>query len=97
MGCILALLLSLGPRIALLFMWLFTDRVTDAFNGFVLPLLGVLFLPFATLAYVLFWDPIDGLSIIGWLIVIVAFLIDLGVYAIGGFTSRQRLSGTDSN
>ena len=41
-------------------MWIFTDRVTQAFESSIAPLLGVIFLPLTTFAYVLVWDPIEG-------------------------------------
>ena len=45
MCCPLILLVLIGPRLAFLFAWIFTPRVTEAFSGgWVLPLLGFLFL-----------------------------------------------------
>jgi hypothetical protein len=74
--------------------WLFTSRVGLAFEGILLPLLGFIFLPFATLAYVLAWDPVGGVSGWGWLLVVGGLLFDLGTYAISGYVNRKQISNT---
>ena len=45
MGCLLALLAALSPRLALVLVWIFTNLVDRAFTGFLLPLLGLLVFP----------------------------------------------------
>jgi hypothetical protein len=95
LGCLLSLVITLAPRLGLLFIWLFTPRVDLAFNGFVVPLLGFIFLPFTTLAYVLVWDASDGVSGLGWLALVVAVLFDVGTYAVTSYVNRHRLPGTD--
>jgi hypothetical protein len=78
--------------LVLLFLWLFTPRVDAAFDGgFLLPLLGFLFLPFTTMAYVFAWSPVDGISGGGWILVIGGLLFDAGTYAISGYLNRHRL------
>jgi hypothetical protein len=75
-------------------MWIFTDRVTLAFESNILPLLGIIFLPLTTFAYVLVWDPIDGgVSGLGWLAVIVALVLDLTIGAGTIYGNRQRIPG----
>lgn len=64
MGCLFALLAGFAPRIALVLVWIFTNLVDRAFSGFLVPLLGLIVLPYATLFYVLSWSPIGGVS--GW-------------------------------
>ena len=61
-GCLVILLGSAFPRLALLFTWIFTDRVDIAFDGWALPLLGLLFLPYTTFFYVLAYAPIVGVQ-----------------------------------
>ena len=53
MGCFLILLGGVFPRLALLIVWLARPVLVDhAFGGaFIIPLLGIIFLPFTTLAY----------------------------------------------
>ena len=56
--CCLALAAGfIGPRFALLVWWIFGDKVDAAFSSFFWPLLGLLFLPWTTIAYVLAWGP----------------------------------------
>jgi hypothetical protein len=60
--CCLALSAGfIGPRFALLMWWIFGDKVDAAFSSFIWPLLGLLFLPWTTIAYVLAWGPVYGL------------------------------------
>ena len=94
-GCLISGLLTIAPRLVLLFMWLFTPRVDAAFDGgFLLPLLGFLFLPFTTTAYVLAWDIVEGVSGGGWIFVIGGLLFDVGTYAISSYLNRHRLPGS---
>jgi hypothetical protein len=60
MGCLFAIVAALSPRLALVLVWLFTNLVDRAFEGFLLPLLGLVFLPFTTLFYVLAYRPVVG-------------------------------------
>jgi len=91
LGCLLTGILSLAPRLVLLFMWLFTTRVSAAFEGFLIPLLGFLFLPFTSLAYVLAWDAQSGVSGAAWLLVLGGLLFDLGTYALSRYANRLRV------
>jgi hypothetical protein len=90
MGCLLVLLASFAPRVALVLVWIFTDLVDRAFSGFLLPLLGLIVLPYTTLFYVLAWAPVGGVSGWGWFFVTIGFLFDLGHWAANGYSGRQR-------
>jgi hypothetical protein len=87
MCCLISALLLFGPRVAFLAYWLLTVRgaaqVRAAFDNWLVPLLGVIFLPWTALAYVVFF-PVAGFE---WFLVVVAFLIDLAAYG-GGYRSR---------
>lgn len=89
MGCLLALLAAISPRLALVLVWIFTNLVDRAFEGFLLPLLGLIFLPLTTLVYVLAYRPAVGVTGWGWFFVVLAVLFDLGSYG-GGVFSRGR-------
>ena len=92
MCCMLTTLLLAGPRLALIIWWLFsTSRFNDAFNAIIWPILGVIFAPWTTLAYVLFYR--GGINGLEWLWLGIAILIDLGSYAGGGYGNRDRLRG----
>ena len=57
MGCLLALFAGLFPRVGLFIIWVARPRLVDAaFDTWIWPLLGLLFLPFATLIYVILWQ-----------------------------------------
>lgn len=82
MCCFVMVLGLLGPRFAFLYAWLFTDRVSIAFsNGFIVPLLGLLFLPWTALIYVLAYAPLSGVSPLGWVLVALGFATDIATYS----------------
>ena len=89
MGCLLVLLAAFAPRVTLVFVWIFSDLVDRAFSGFVIPLLGLIALPYTTLFYVLAWSPVGGVSGWGWLVVALGFFCDLGHLAAGAMRGRQ--------
>jgi CDP-diglyceride synthetase len=89
MGCLLALLAAISPRLALVLVWIFTNLVDRAFEGFLLPLLGLIFLPLTTLIYVLAYRPVTGVSGWGWFFVFLGLLFDLASYG-GGALGRRR-------
>ena len=91
-GCLVVLLGSAFPRLALLFTWLFSDHIEIAFDdNWALPLAGLLFLPYTTFFYVLAFAPIVGVSAIGWFFVAFGFILDMGSYF---GTNRYRPSTT---
>ncbi len=93
-ACLFALGATFFPRLALLFIWLFTPLVTRAFHATLIwPLLGIIFLPFTTLFYVFAYIPGIGLTGWGWFWVIIGFLIDLSAYSSSGYANRNRIPG----
>ena len=90
MGCLLALLAGFAPRIALALIWIFSNLVDRAFTGLLIPLLGLILFPYATLFYVLAFNPVTGVSGWGWALVVLGFMFDIGHWAGGGMTGRQR-------
>jgi len=89
MGCFLALLALLSPRLVLFILAIFSDTLSRAYDSWIVPLLGFFLLPWTTLAYAAFWDWGPGHHVTGfeWFFVVLAFLIDLGSY---GFGRRAR-------
>jgi hypothetical protein len=83
MGCLIFLLAVLSARIALIFMWIFTNLVDRAFDSFIVPLLGVLFLPWTTLLYVVLWSPRGGVEGWEWIVVGLGLVVDIGSYGRG--------------
>jgi hypothetical protein len=84
MPCLAVLLALISPRLALAFVWLFSDLLSDAFGSWLVPLAGFFLLPWTTLAYALMWDAgshaVTGFE---WFIVGLAFVFDLGSLGAG--------------
>jgi hypothetical protein len=78
----------LGPRLGILVWYLLRpERWQATFDTWVWPLLGSLFLPWTTLAYVLVAPHgIRGLEVV---LIALAVLVDLGSHG-GGYSSRKR-------
>jgi hypothetical protein len=90
MGCLLALLAGFAPRVALVLVWVFSNLVDRAFSGFLVPLLGLILFPYATLFYVLAYSPAIGVTGWGWAFVILGFLLDIGHWTGGGRSARRQ-------
>ena len=90
MGCLLALLAAFAPRLALVLIWIFSNLVDRAFDGFLVPLLGLIVFPYATLFYVLAYSPGTGVGGWGWALVVLGFLLDIAHWVGGGATTRRR-------
>jgi hypothetical protein len=89
-GCVAALFALISPRLALFVIFLFSDLLSQAFDSWLLPLIGFFVLPWTTLAYAAMWDiggGANGVEGFEWFIVILAFVVDLASYASG---SRAR-------
>lgn len=84
MGCFVALLALLSPRLALFAIWIFSDWLSRAFDSWIVPLLGFFLLPWTTLAYAVFWQvSTNGVLGFEWFFVGLAFVIDISSYASG--------------
>jgi hypothetical protein len=91
MGCLFAIMAGAFPRLGVLFIWLARPVYFNAaFGSWIWPVLGVIFLPFTTLMYVLLWSP-GGLGGFDWFWLILAILIDLGQIGGAGYANRNRV------
>jgi hypothetical protein len=88
MCCLLVLLAFVGPRLAIVLLWLFTNYLARAFDGLLLPLLGFLFLPWTTIAWAIAQNELGGASGIGLLVIALGVLGDIGVLG-GGARGRR--------
>jgi hypothetical protein len=88
--CLIALFALIGPRVALIFTWLFYDIIGRAIDSVWLAILGFLLLPWTMLAYVVFYDVGAGREVRGleWFVVGLAFVADLMSY-VGGRSLRD--------
>ncbi len=92
MCCAIALLGIIGPRALLVYWWLVDPaRWTATFDGGVLlPAIGFLFLPWTTIMYVLMWTT-QGLDLLGWLVVGLGLLADMGTYGGGALGNKDKV------
>ncbi len=91
MCCFFTSLLAFGPRLALVIWWIiWTDRFSLVFESVLWPILGILFLPWTTLAYLTVWQP-EG-SFEGWavFVLVLGVFMDLFTHLGGGFRNRRR-------
>ena len=92
MCCFFTTLVFLGPRAAILIWWLVNPvRWQATFDSFIWPLLGFLFVPWATLMYVLVAP--GGVVGFDWVWLGLAVLADISMYAGGGYGNRDRFPG----
>jgi hypothetical protein len=92
-GCLVVTFGAFFPRLAVLFIWLARPGMFEAAIGSAfVALLGIIFLPFTTLVYVVLWEP-GGLTGFDWLWVFLAFLLDLSVLGGSGYANRERAGG----
>ena len=88
MCCVFALG-ALFPRLAIVLIALLTNWFAGVFPSWILPVLGFFLLPYTTLAYLALWHWQDGtLTVVGWLLVVLAAVIDLG--NLGGGWARRK-------
>jgi hypothetical protein len=92
MGCLFVLLAAFAPRLLFLMVWIARPTYVDAvFDTWILPLLGLIFLPFTTLMWVLLDAPPTGVEGWDWLWIIIAVGLDLTHYATS-YTQRNSMS-----
>jgi len=82
--CLIAFIGLAAPRFALFLMWIFTGRLSQAFDSFVIGALGFALLPFTTMFYALAHQAGTGVGGFGYVLVGLGLLLDLGSYGNGG-------------
>ena len=87
MCCFLLALFAVGPRFVLALEWIFGHRIQAAFSSWWWPLLGLIFLPWTTLMYVIVWSP-GGVHGANWIAVAIGFMLDVLSYT-GRFSQRR--------
>jgi len=75
-GCLLAFGMAFLPRAMLILAWLFSDRWHMVWNTWIWPLLGIIFLPYTTIMYLLVWTP-TGLHGYNWVWIGFGVLLDI--------------------
>jgi hypothetical protein len=87
-----ALLGLITPRLIMVVLWLFSDYLSRAYDGWLLPLLGFFLLPTTTLSYAIAENSMHGLRGLGLVLVIVGLLVDLGIIGSGRGVFRNRVA-----
>ncbi len=92
MCCLITILLLLGPRAANVIWWIAaTDRWNSVFGSVIWPILGIIFMPWTTLVYVLVTP--NGLGGLEVVLLLGAIAADVMSYAGSGFGNRKRVFG----
>lgn len=93
MGCLFLLILLTSPRLGVVALWLLTDWVERAFSGgWILPVLGIIFLPWTTALYVLGFVIGDAAAPWGVLGAIIGLFLDVALHAGSATMGRRRYS-----
>ncbi len=88
MCCVVTVLVFLGPRAGIIIWWLLDmQRWSNTFNSFIWPLLGFIFLPWTTLAYV--WVSPAGIVGFDWFWLALGFILDIIAYTGGARRGRR--------
>ena len=89
MCCFFTILLFLGPRFAGIVWWLIQPvRWGLAFDSYIFPILGIIFVPWTTLMYVIVAP--GGLTGLEWVFVGLMLVFDIGSYVGGGWGNRSK-------
>ncbi len=90
MGCCLLIGALMAPRIAMILILLLTDWFTVAYETMIWPVLGFLFMPYTTLAYMAV--QLHGATLSGWWLAlfILAIVFDVGGHGSGAARRKRR-------
>jgi hypothetical protein len=81
--------MMISPRLGIIFLWAFTNFVQRSFDTWIWPLLGLIFLPWTTLLYILVAAPAGGITFWGWLFVGLGLISDIASHA-NSYASRNQ-------
>ena len=90
MGCLIGCLALFTPRLAIVLVVIFTNYIGHAYQTFLWPFLGFLFMPMTTLAYAWAVNSHGTVTGIYLVVVVIAVLLDLGFIGGGGASARRR-------
>jgi len=88
--CIILSAAILGPRAINILWWLLDSaRWNAAFSTILIPILGIVFLPWTTLAFVLVSE--GGLTGLDIFVVVIGLFIDIGTYGSSAYSNKDKL------
>jgi hypothetical protein len=92
--CLIVLLGLLMPRTIIVVMWIFTNYLSRAYEGWILPTLGFFLLPTTTIAYAIAKNGMSttngGLRASGVIVIVLGVLIDVGLIGGGRGATKRR-------
>jgi hypothetical protein len=92
MCCLVTILLLLGPRVAGVLWWILDTAKWDAaFGSIIWPILGIMFLPWTTIAYV--FSTVGGISGFDVILIMIALVADVMTLGGGGYGNRKAFKG----
>jgi hypothetical protein len=87
MPCLLAILIVMFPRVAIVLLYFFTNFFTHVYSSVIIPLLGFIFLPLTLIAYTYLVNTHLPMNITSFVILFIAVILDLGL--VGGAARRR--------
>jgi hypothetical protein len=95
MFCCFAIFAGMFPRLADIIIWIARPVMFNAaFGGsWLWPILGIIFLPFTTLMYIILWSPGIGLTGWDWLWLILAVVLDVTHWSQMVYNNRKGVPG----
>ena len=89
MCCFVTVFALFGPRAAIVIWWLASPVLwAAAFSSWLWPVIGFFVAPWTTLMWVIVYP--GGISLVNWIFLGIAFLVDMGTYFGGGKSGRER-------
>ena len=76
-GCFIAFFIAFAPRLVLILAWIFSARWDVVWQTWLWPLLGIIFLPYTTVMYMLAYNPVTGIAGWDWMWIGLGVLLDL--------------------
>ena len=89
MGCLVGCFGAFFPRLLTFMIWIARPAMFNAAIGPVFAILGILFLPFTTLMYVVVWSP--NMTLLDWFWVFLALVLDIISYGGSAYSNRERI------
>jgi hypothetical protein len=95
MPCLFALIVVMFPRLGTILLWIARPMMVNAAfnNRWLIPIAGIIFLPFTTLMYVILWNPAGIMTGWDWLWIILAVFIDISHWTSSAYYNRNRIPG----
>ena len=95
MPCLFAMFAGMFPRLGTLFIWIARPQMfSSAFGGsWLWPILGIIFLPFTTLMFVILTWGAGALYGWDWFWIVMAVVIDLMHWSSSAYQNRNRIPG----